>query len=145
MTLLVLRESTIRSATLGSLYVDGVRECETLEDAIREVPGQPVATWKIDGGTAIPAGTYAVTLTPSPKFGRVLPFLSDVPGFTGIRIHSGNTQADTTGCILVGQSREDAAILRSRDACAALQAKIAHAIQRQELVTVTLKNPQDWQ
>lgn len=51
----------------------------------------------------IPAGTYRLLLTRSPKFGRWLPLLLQVPGFTGIRIHAGNTVADTRGCILPGE------------------------------------------
>jgi hypothetical protein len=88
--------------TIGEITVDGQVKSFTLEDAVREVPGQPVATWKIPGKTAIPAGEYEVRITTSARFGRPLPLLVEVPGFSGIRIHPGNTSADTEGCILVG-------------------------------------------
>lgn len=71
--------------------------CDTLEPPVRP------ASRFIRGKTAVPAGTYDVALTRSPKFGRLLPILIDVPGMTGIRIHRGNTVADTRGCILPGR------------------------------------------
>lgn len=114
MTLRLIREPSISGATLGVLFVDGHYECFTLEDTIREIPGQPVAQWKVPTHTAIPAGRYRVIVTPSQRFQRRLPLLVDVPGFTGIRIHSGNTAADTEGCILVGSDRQARRVLQSR-------------------------------
>ncbi len=87
--------------TLGELSVDGEKLCYTLEDAYRETE-EPVAKWKIYGKTAIPKGTYIVQITFSNRFKKDLPLLLDVPGFSGIRIHAGNTDKDTEGCILVG-------------------------------------------
>lgn len=83
--------------------------CWTLEDPVREVPGEPVEVWKIKGDTAIPRGTYAVRVTRSNRFKTDLPLLLNVPGFEGVRIHGGNTAADTEGCILVAHHhpRED--------------------------------------
>lgn len=89
--------------------------CFTLEDPVRPA-GAP-------GPSAIPVGTYRVRLTFSQRFQRVLPLLEGVIGRTGIRIHAGNTEADTTGCILVGLRREADAILDSR---AALEALLPH-------------------
>ena len=82
------------SYTIGKMYLNGEYFCDTLEDAIRPV--------KIPNETAIPAGTYKVEVTYSPRFKRNLPLLIDVPNYTGIRIHNGSNKDHTSGCILVG-------------------------------------------
>lgn len=89
-------------STLGTLSVDGELLCWTLEDEIREIEGEPVEKWKVKGETAIPRGNYTVVINFSNRFQREMPQLLDVPGFSGIRIHPGNTDKDTDGCILVG-------------------------------------------
>ena len=88
------RVHKLNDCTIGNLFVDNVFECFTLEDRVRKV--------KIPDETAIPAGIYKVVIDDSPKYKRQMPHVLDVPGFTGIRIHSGNTDEDTSGCILVG-------------------------------------------
>lgn len=125
-------------ATIGSLSVDGKWLCWTCEDAVREVPGQPVAAWKVPGKTAIPEGTYHVVVTKSQRFGRSLPELLDVPGFTGIRIHTGNTSADTEGCILPGLTRAGQSVGLSRRAFDQLFTLIRESRDR---VTIELRNP----
>jgi hypothetical protein len=91
-------------ATIGNLFVDGTRECWTLEDKVREIPGQPVEAWKIAGVTAIPSGVFPVVIDFSPKFQRMMLHILNVPDFSGVRIHSGNRDTDTEGCVLVGQA-----------------------------------------
>lgn len=120
--------------SIGTLYVDGRRQCYTLEDTEREDPLSPVEDWKVKGKTAIPKGRYQVTRTYSNKFKQVLPMVNDVPGFAGIRIHSGNTAADTEGCILVGEDRSDFRITNSRVAFSVIDGLIAAAIARGERV-----------
>jgi hypothetical protein len=88
--------------TVGKLAVDGKFVCYTLEDKVREEDGVPVEQWKVYAKTAIPKGTYPVTITMSNRFKTMLPLLGNVPGFTGVRIHTGNSSKDTEGCILVG-------------------------------------------
>jgi hypothetical protein len=102
-SLKIIRSHPKDTYTIGDFYVDyGDRKgykffSNTLEDKVRDV-NEP----KIYGKTAIPFGTYKVTITFSPKFNRLLPLINNVPGFEGIRIHPGNTAEDTEGCVLVG-------------------------------------------
>ena len=96
MKLLLQRVAQEETYTIGKLYVDGARFCDTLEDKVRPY-GE-----KVWGQTAIPTGKYKVVITYSNRFKRKLPLLVDVPMFEGIRIHAGNTAVDTHGCILVG-------------------------------------------
>ena len=89
--------------TLGTVTGPGlIPALYSLEDVVREVPGRPVAEWKVPGKTAIPAGRYRLRWTMSNRFRREMLLLEGVPGFAGIRIHAGNTDADTEGCILLG-------------------------------------------
>ena len=73
-----------------------------LEDTVREVPGEPVHLWKVPGQTAIPAGEYDLIVNFSQRFQKMLPQILEVPGFTGVRIHSGNSAVDSSGCLLIG-------------------------------------------
>jgi hypothetical protein len=83
---------------------------------------------KIRGATAIPMGRYSVRISFSPKFQCELPEVLSVPNFTGIRIHPGNTAADTEGCVLVGRARGLDVILESRLAFVPLLKKIREAL-----------------
>lgn len=140
MILRLKRDATERGFTLGRLYLDDVFECDTLEDAVREVKGQSVAKWKIRGETAIPRGSYIVIVDYSNRFKKDLPHVLDVPGFEGIRIHSGNTAADTEGCILVGNRIPGRAdwVNNSRIAMARLMQKIEEAYARDEEITLAV-------
>ena len=134
----VRRRSSQHGATIGTLDIDGVPICYTLEDAVRERPGRPVAEWKVPGETAIPAGSYTLTITRSNRFGRDMPLLVGVPGFEGVRIHPGNTAADTEGCILVGYTESGGAIGRSRDAFAELFPRLRQAQQAGQPMRITV-------
>ncbi|WP_234734489.1 DUF5675 family protein [Tellurirhabdus bombi] len=129
------------SATLGRLWVDGVFECHTLEDVSRglrqTMPLSEIKELKVYGKTAIPLGTYQVALTYSNRFKRILPLLIDVPGFSGVRIHPGNTVEDTEGCILVGTGRSGNSITESRKAFAALMKKLT-AVSGKEKIYITI-------
>jgi hypothetical protein len=107
------------NSTIGELYVNGVFECYTLEDKEREV--------KIKNETAIDKGTYKVIITPSNRFKRDLPLLLNVSNFEGVRIHSGNSNHDTEGCVLLGTTRSVDFIGNSRKAFNKLFAKMKTA------------------
>lgn len=137
MELRLVREKTQNGATRGVLFVDGVFECFTLEDPVREQPDVPVAEWKVQGDTAIPSGRYRVNVTPSARFKRLLPELVGVPGFSGIRIHPGNWAANTQGCILPGLGLSKAMVTNSAIAFNVLFAKIISAA---DTVWITVEN-----
>ena len=102
----------------------------TCEDKVR-----PKKIW---GETAIPKGNYRVSLTWSNRFKRVLPLVQDVPGFEGIRIHAGNTSADTEGCLLVGLARTANGVGESRKAMELLMLKLKAAWDADKLLTIEI-------
>lgn len=97
--------------TIGDLSIDGVFFCNTLEDKDRKLES---GGRKIPERTAIPRGEYEVDITFSNRFKKYLPELKNVPQFTGIRIHPGNNETNTEGCILVGDKVDDYSIMNSR-------------------------------
>lgn len=146
MNIVVQRQPTIKQTTFGRLLIDDVFQCYTLEDVIREQPGVPVEQWKVKGETAIPAGRYSVVAVLSPRFGPDTLTLEHVPGFQYIRIHAGNDDQDTEGCILVGrqmvyQDDDGGNILDSKKALKALKAVVIPALKRGEEVWMEVRNP----
>lgn len=104
MKLLLKRSPTTPDYTEGILLINDQKECETLEDHNRDQNEDgKLEEPKIYGKTAIPAGTYEVEITFSNKFNKYMIQILNVPGFEGIRIHSGKDAEDTLGCILVGK------------------------------------------
>ncbi len=128
--------------------------CDTLEPTWRNLLGVTLAPGEEDvrysrqsgvrarktpGQTAIPEGSYRVLITKSPAMGgRWLPLVMSVPGFEGIRIHAGNTRADTKGCILVGQSLAMGTLTQSRQTLARLMSHISACMARTEPVWLTV-------
>lgn len=124
MILTLKRSNHTAKATIGSLFIDGAFECFTLEDVVRPV--------KIAGETAIPAGRYEIIINFSNRFQRRMPLLLNVPNFDGVRIHTGNTDADTHGCILVGKHKAVNKITGSRSAYSALFKKLDKALKTEK-------------
>ena len=131
MKLKVARQIFDDQCTIGTMTVDGVFECYTLEPMTR-----PDGAPKVFGKTAIPCGIYRVTITFSGHFQRDMPLVNDVPDYDEIRIHPGNDPANTEGCCLVGEEREQDAILHSVAAFEPLFAKIKSAIDSGDEVTI---------
>lgn len=143
MKLVLNRRPSRGGATIGELMHLGELVCYTLEDEIREVTGEPVANWKIRGRTAIPAGEYRVTMEHSPRFGPNTLTVNSVPGFTGVRIHAGNTAEDTEGCPLVGMRVTETSIVggTSGPALRKLKWMVDDAIKAGQTVMLSINNP----
>lgn len=118
MELKVIRKYKKDTYTIGKLYIDGEYFCDTLEDKDRGLKDsmtlQEIKDKKVYGNTAIPSGKYQVKITFSQKYQRYMPLIENVKGYDGIRIHSGNTDKDTLGCILVGENKEKGKVINSR-------------------------------
>lgn len=150
MELLCTRQQFLPRATIGELTWDGEHLCWILEDVVREVPGQPVESWKVRGETAIPQGRYRVVIDRSERFSKeaskkagkptniFLMRLLDVPGFEGIRIHAGNSHLDTEGCLLTGRKFSESVVLESRLALREVQNQVQLSLDRGEQVWLTV-------
>lgn len=107
--------------TIGMVTIDGERFCESIEDTDRglhqDMTEKEIAKVKVYGETAIPAGVYTVKMTYSQKYKRKMPEVLNVPGYSGIRIHSGNTAEDSLGCILLGRNTKVGMVTESRKTC----------------------------
>lgn len=141
MKLKLQRHPSTHLCTIGELTIDDEPFCSTLEDVIREVPGKPVSEWKVPKDTAIPSGTYPIEITWSNRFKRDLPLLQNVPGFTAIRMHAGNTEADTEGCILVGQWSGGENLFSSRKTLDSLMDVLEIAAIGKQRVEIEILNP----
>jgi len=142
MELELTRSVKTNKSTIGELTVNGVFECFILEDKERglrkDMPISELIVMKIKARTAIPTGRYEIVVSFSDKFQKMLPLLLDVPAFAGIRIHPGNTDANTEGCLLPGKTKSPDMIGSSRVAFTALFDKIKAAMQR-EKIFITVK------
>ena len=132
-TLTLTRIAKRADYTIGRLEDEnGVKICDTLEPKYRDYKGGEL---KVPRKSAVPEGTYPVVVTKSQKFGKYLPLLVGVPGFEGIRIHSGNTVNDTEGCILVGQNLIKGKVLLSR----LTLEKLMRLIENEKRIFLTIK------
>lgn len=141
MKLLLERKWPKSTYTIGRLYVDGELFCNTLEDRVADINKNGVFDGdekKIYSETAIPYGTYKVVYEWSPRFGRNLPRLLNVPSFSGILIHSGNTAKDSSGCILVGLNKQVGRLERSRYISDELNKRVDAAQRRGEPITIDI-------
>ena len=128
MRLTLIRKYNKKDYCIGDLYIDGVWFSNTLEDTDRglddSMDEKTILGIKVFGMTAIPTGIYVVQLTYSQKYKKILPLITNVKGYSGIRMHSGNTSKDTEGCVLVGKNKEVGKVLDSRKTFQALMKRI---------------------
>ena len=138
MKLLLKRIARKPLYTIGKLYIDGAYFCDTIEDTDRNLsqnmPLSEIQKIKQKDVTAIPTGTYKVILSKSPRFKKVLPEILSVPGFAGVRIHSGNTQYDSSGCLIVGENKVVGKVVNSR----VTLAKLMEVLNNQNNVEITI-------
>lgn len=132
--------------TVGHIYIDGKYITDSLEPPSRHLTSEmkvsAIQRAKLPDGTAIPTGTYRILITRSPRFGKWLPLLLDVPGFSGVRIHAGNTKADTTACILPGKNRYPGRVISSTLALHDIINRMTAALSRGEKIFITITESQ---
>jgi len=142
MELYLKREVFTDTSTIGSLSIDGQFECYILEDKDRglkdTMPLVEIVAHKIYGKTAIPYGRYEVDWTLSQRFKIMMPILLNVKGYDGIRIHKGNTEIDSLGCLLCGRKRANNMISESTFATNQLYTKIQTAKSRGQKIFITI-------
>lgn len=155
MKITVDRKWKKKTYTIGNLYVDGKFFCNTLEDKDRglsqDMPLDKIKEVKVAAVTAIPTGTYNIRMDiVSPKYslkpwyvknchGAKVPRLENVPGYAGILIHIGNTDKDSSGCILVGKNDIVGMITKSQVTFKVLYDKMYAAYKRGEKIEITIK------
>ena len=133
------------SYTIGRLSVEGEVLCDTIEDKVRELVDinhdgdfDDKGEGKVYGETAIPAGTYPLTLSMSNRFNRLLPEIHNVPGFSGVRIHSGNTEKDSHGCLIVGKNDKPGWVSNSRHYEQVVIYKMKEYLDKGEKLQITI-------
>lgn len=141
MKLTLNRIALRQTYTIGKLYIDGKYFCDTLEDTVRDTNKSGKfdnGEKKVKGKTAIPYGTYEIKWTYSPRFKKYTPQLMNVPSFEGIRVHAGNTSADTEGCLILGENKQVGKVLNSRATIAKFYPIIKDACAKGD-VTIEIK------
>jgi hypothetical protein len=138
MKIKVVRETFTDKSTIGSLYLNDVFFCYTLEDKDRGLEQSQsliiIQAKKLFGITAIPYGKYPLIVNKSPKFGRLLPRLQGIKGFDGVLIHRGNSAEHSHGCILVGYKKGTDCIMESTKA----EADLITILQRENTHTIEI-------
>ena len=139
--------------TIGKLSINGVYECDTLEDQDKGLTSQmsleEIKAKKVYGVTAIPTGTYSINMTTvSPKFKDrawakpykgILPRLENVKGYEGVLIHVGNKAEDTLGCILVGENKVKGQVINSTATFYELMTVLLKAQSAGEVIELTIE------
>ena len=142
MEILIDRKYKMQNYTIGRVFIDNKYFSDCLEDTDRGLTSDmsitEIKNKKVYGKTCIPSGLYTILYTYSPKYQRLMPLVDNVKGFSGIRIHSGNTAKDSLGCILLGFNKEKGKVLKSRDTCNKFYKLIEEAIKNKESITLKI-------
>ncbi len=139
--------------TISKFFINGKRYYEMLEDKDRGLKQtdslEKIKDVKVAGETAIPRGTYKVTLgVVSPKYAAVkwykdfcggrMPRLLNVPGWDGILIHPGNTALDSWGCLICGRNTVKGKVTSSRDVFKTIYKQMKSAWDKGEEITIEI-------
>ena len=128
--------------TIGNVYINGLWFCNSLEDKDRgltsKMSEEEIFDVKVKGETAIPSGLYNLAYTYSPKLHKYAPLVLNVKGFSGIRIHSGNTDKDSEGCIILGLNKKKGEVINSRYTCNNFYHMVEDALDKGQLVTLEI-------
>jgi hypothetical protein len=142
MELQLKREIFTDISTIGTLTIDGKFFCYILEDKDRGINNtltlEQILRVKVYGKTAIPYGRYEIDWTMSARFKKMMPILLNVIGWSGIRIHSGNSELDSLGCLLCGTRKLSNRITESTLATKNLYAKIEAAKKQGQRIYITI-------
>ena len=141
MELLLERKYLKSNYTISNLSINGKFYCNVIEDVVRDFNKNGTfdcGEFKISGHTAIPYGEYEIKVTYSPKFKRELPLLLDVKHFEGIRIHRGNTEKDSSGCLIPGENKKKGMVLNSTKYELELTKMIKECNNKREKVTIKI-------
>lgn len=143
MELKVKRRFKAETYTIGTMFVDGVRLCDTLEDTDRglraDMPLSEIKAKKKYGITAIPTGRYRVKSYYWAKYRQKYPLLLDVPGYTGILIHGGKNAKSSLGCILLGENKIKGGLVNSANYVRDLTARIEIEEREKRKVWITIE------
>ena len=127
MILTLERRPQTDGVQMGDLYLDGAFLAFTLEPSSDEAH------------PCIPSGRYRIVMTMSTRFKRMMPLLLDVPGRSGIRIHSGNIEGDSSGCLILGSTRTNTTVGKSRAACNDFESLLAGPLARGEDIWIDVR------
>lgn len=139
--------------TIGRLFVNGERICESLEDTDRGLKSSftdaAIKAIKIAGKTAIPTGTYKVTMSVSAKYkdrswakkyNGLVPEIVGVPGYVAVRIHPANFASEVEGCVAVGENKVKGGVVNSQKTyCKLMDKYLIPAWNRKEAITITIR------
>lgn len=153
MKLLLKRIYNCKDYCIGHIYVDGQYVCDCIEDTDRmldqSMPILKIQATKVKSQTAIPTGTYNILMNiVSPKFslkpyymdickGKV-PRLDNVPGFSGILIHTGTNQYSSAGCLIVGYNKIKGRVINTKTAFEKLYGILKAAHDKGDKITIEI-------
>ena len=142
MKIYLYRKYKKNNYTIGQLFINNEYFSDCLEDTDRGLTSnmsiEEIKRIKVPGNTCIPYGTYKITITYSPKFKKNLPLINDVKGFEGIRIHSGNNNNDTSGCLLLGFNKIKGGVINSKVTVDKFIDIIQKTINSGEIITLSI-------